>query len=71
MSQCTFSPEPAETTLLHHVLICTECNSAIGPTGDCSYGCKNDMIYAKKRPRGSVRVKTYQMTLISEKPYEF
>lgn len=71
MSQCTFNPEPPENTLTHHVLVCTLCNSTIGPTGDCSYGCENDMMYAKKRPRGTVLVRTYQMTLVSEKPYDF
>lgn len=51
---------------MHHVLVCKQCGSSIGPTGDCSYGCELDMIYAKKRPRGSVLVKTYQLTLVSE-----
>lgn len=66
MSQSEFPPESADEQLIHHVLVCQQCQSAIGPTGDCSYGCVHDMVYAKKRPRGSVRVRTYQLTLISE-----
>lgn len=66
MPQSEFSPESADSQLTHHVLICQKCNSAIGDTGDCSYGCELDMIYAKKRPRGSIMVRTYQLTLISE-----
>lgn len=66
MSQCEFPPQPVDETLMHHVLVCKQCGSSIGPTGDCSYGCELDMIYAKKRPRGSVLVKTYQLTLVSE-----